>query len=339
MLQPTRCIYSVRRQQNMPLHDRIVPYLERAGLYHLARLNARWFWLDEPLVSAFIERWRPETHTFHMPFGEYTITLQDVAYQLGLPWMVYLYPGALQILRSLWKKANRRGRGFRNCLASFHHRISYSWGSAALAWLYRCMCQVANRNVTNLAGPLQLLQSWIFWQFSSLRPQGFDTYSFPLASGWATYLPTFDHKEERVIQCCLALDCLGDRDIVWETYASLDVMAVVHPEILTEEHSRLWCACTCLIYFAIIEWHQMPDPGPSADFLRWWYRVAHRFLSLDSLIADPRAEEINQVLFREGRHRRLLGFRCQTCLITGASSDDDALVPRLQSGSGDGWMT
>ncbi|XP_072073810.1 protein MAIN-LIKE 2-like [Arachis hypogaea] len=67
------------------LHDRIVPYLDRAGLYHLVRLNARWFWLDEPLVSAFIERWHPETHTFHMPFGECTVTLQDVAYQLGLP--------------------------------------------------------------------------------------------------------------------------------------------------------------------------------------------------------------------------------------------------------------
>ncbi|RYR31583.1 hypothetical protein Ahy_B01g056409 [Arachis hypogaea] len=68
----------------MPLHDRIIPYLERAGLYHLARLNARWFWLDEPLVNAFIERWRPETHTFHMPFGKCTITLQDVAYQPGI---------------------------------------------------------------------------------------------------------------------------------------------------------------------------------------------------------------------------------------------------------------
>ncbi|XP_072066438.1 serine/threonine-protein phosphatase 7 long form homolog [Arachis hypogaea] len=81
----TRCIYSVRRQQNMPMHDRIIPYLERAGLYHLARLNSQWFWLDEPLVSAFVERWRPETHTFHMPFGECTVTLQDVAFQLGLP--------------------------------------------------------------------------------------------------------------------------------------------------------------------------------------------------------------------------------------------------------------
>ncbi|XP_072064286.1 protein MAIN-LIKE 1-like [Arachis hypogaea] len=34
----------------------------------------------------------------------------------------------------------------------------YSWGSAALSWLYRCMCRVANRNVVKLASPLQLLQ-------------------------------------------------------------------------------------------------------------------------------------------------------------------------------------
>ncbi|RYR03443.1 hypothetical protein Ahy_B06g082401 isoform C [Arachis hypogaea] len=69
----------------MPMYDRIIPYLERARLYHLARLNSHWFWLDEPLVSAFIERWRLETHTFHMLFEECTVTLQDVAFQLGLP--------------------------------------------------------------------------------------------------------------------------------------------------------------------------------------------------------------------------------------------------------------
>ncbi|KAF1862077.1 hypothetical protein Lal_00026594, partial [Lupinus albus] len=28
---------------------------------------------------------RPETHTFHLPIGECTITLEDVAYQLGFP--------------------------------------------------------------------------------------------------------------------------------------------------------------------------------------------------------------------------------------------------------------
>ncbi|RYR03441.1 hypothetical protein Ahy_B06g082401 isoform A [Arachis hypogaea] len=37
----------------MPMYDRIIPYLERARLYHLARLNSHWFWLDEPLDVAF----------------------------------------------------------------------------------------------------------------------------------------------------------------------------------------------------------------------------------------------------------------------------------------------
>lgn len=41
--------------------------------------------LDRTLISAFIERWYPETNTFHLPCGEMTITPRDVTHILGLP--------------------------------------------------------------------------------------------------------------------------------------------------------------------------------------------------------------------------------------------------------------
>jgi hypothetical protein len=32
-----------------------------------------------------VDRWRPETHSFHLLCGEMTVTLEDVAMILGLP--------------------------------------------------------------------------------------------------------------------------------------------------------------------------------------------------------------------------------------------------------------
>lgn len=40
--------------------------------------------LNKSLISAFIERWHPETSSFHLPFGEMTITLDDVKQITGL---------------------------------------------------------------------------------------------------------------------------------------------------------------------------------------------------------------------------------------------------------------
>ena len=47
--------------------------------------RSRLFPFDRSLLSALVDRWRPETHTFHLPFGEMTVILQDVAMLTGLP--------------------------------------------------------------------------------------------------------------------------------------------------------------------------------------------------------------------------------------------------------------
>ena len=48
---------------------------------------------DNTALTALVDRWRPETHTFHLPCGELTVTLQDVAMILGLLWTGSLYVG------------------------------------------------------------------------------------------------------------------------------------------------------------------------------------------------------------------------------------------------------
>ncbi|QHO44770.1 uncharacterized protein DS421_6g173570 [Arachis hypogaea] len=411
--EPTRVISGVRRQQNMPLHERIIPYLETAGLYHLARLNSHWFWVDEPLLSAFIERWRPETHTFHMPFGECTITLQDVAYQLSLPIDGEPVSGCLTDFENLMEHDRPAWDWFRDlfgelppqnkvkqmtvCYTWFHQRFRVLPADAseetvriyARAYIVMLLSSqlFADKNAN------RLLQSWIFWRFPSLRPGGFDGFGFSLASRWASYLPKNDAVGQRVLSARLMLDRLRVQDFVWEPYSSAEVASIIHPEILVDQHRRLWTAITSLIYFAAIEWHQVDrvipqfggvqhlpqpalnidwlhgkdgrggdrwfpryyrewhehwenrlysvipvqraaDPGPSAEYLDWWCRVAHRFLSADVAFQDPRPIVLTEEAIHRGSSQAPPGCTFTTDQIIASSWGCDAVdhrVPRRRA--------
>ena len=51
------------------------------GLEHLHMVPS--IKLDHALITEFVERWCPKTHSFHLLHGEMTITLQDVEVIMG----------------------------------------------------------------------------------------------------------------------------------------------------------------------------------------------------------------------------------------------------------------
>ncbi|RYR46974.1 hypothetical protein Ahy_A07g032868 [Arachis hypogaea] len=64
-------------------NDRVEDHLRITGFYHVSQIGI--VQCQKALVNALIERWHPDTHTFHLPIGECAMTLEDVALILGLP--------------------------------------------------------------------------------------------------------------------------------------------------------------------------------------------------------------------------------------------------------------
>ncbi|XP_028223467.1 protein MAIN-LIKE 1-like [Glycine soja] len=89
---------------------------------------------DLGLISAFVERWHRETSTFHLPVGELTITLDDVASLLHIP-----ITGALQsfeplvtsdavvLLTELLEVIPEEARAETHQASGPHVRLSWLW--------------------------------------------------------------------------------------------------------------------------------------------------------------------------------------------------------------------
>ena len=65
------------------LDPRIAAYITDARLDGLLRVPH--MDLDQALITTLVKRWRPERHSFHLPHGEMTITLQDMEVIMGVP--------------------------------------------------------------------------------------------------------------------------------------------------------------------------------------------------------------------------------------------------------------
>nr|KYP48817.1 Serine/threonine protein phosphatase 7 long form isogeny [Cajanus cajan] len=118
----------------------IVPLLEEAGFGWIARLS--YIKVSPGLLTALVERWRPETHTFHMPFGE-----DRSSSYVSLRWLAFL--GDFQTIKT------------------------YAWGAAVLGCLYRNLCTSTDYKTPSCGGFTLLLQLWAWERFPTILSSPF----------------------------------------------------------------------------------------------------------------------------------------------------------------------
>ncbi|XP_068485021.1 protein MAIN-LIKE 2-like [Phaseolus vulgaris] len=151
-------------------HPRILPAVELSGLVEL--VGASYDTIDKGLLCAFVERWHPETNSFHLLVGELTITLDDVSNLLHLPiigqFYTYLSLDAVAatdlLVDSLRVERGVAAAETRHCQGG-HVRLSWlremyedacsrrQWTVAARAYLlYLVGCTIfANKSATSVS--------------------------------------------------------------------------------------------------------------------------------------------------------------------------------------------
>ena len=99
--------------------DRVINIIKALGLEGLFWVPGRE--IEHGLITALVERWWPETHTFHMPYGEVSITLQDVEVLLGLPVDGVAITGSTQ---KTWIEVCRDYLGFQPTNQEAHKQLT-----------------------------------------------------------------------------------------------------------------------------------------------------------------------------------------------------------------------
>ena len=101
----TKEMVNVQMQDNRVIN--IIKLLRLEGLFRAPSRE-----IDHCLISALVERWQLETHTFHLPHGEMSITLQDVEVIFGLPIDGEVLVGPTAVVDGGWRQLCTELLGF-----------------------------------------------------------------------------------------------------------------------------------------------------------------------------------------------------------------------------------
>nr|XP_004507309.1 protein MAIN-LIKE 2-like [Cicer arietinum] len=227
----------LKKFAEVPLPDLLDHWIQESGLMHLS--SGYLTMADAGLISVFVEIWHKETNSFHLPFGEMTITLDDVATLLHISPHGKFFDApvnmntnnaaraAHEYLSATWEEAcaeiSYNKFGCTIFADKTHTRVEvkyitlfidlyrcrdYSWASAALVFLYDNLRDGAVHDTR---------QCWIYEHFPRICKRG-DRGAVP------THLPrTCRWTAKHVVEGGLLayrqrLDALLLEDIVFTPY-------------------------------------------------------------------------------------------------------------------------
>ncbi|XP_044392128.1 serine/threonine-protein phosphatase 7 long form homolog [Triticum aestivum] len=316
---------------------RYEPYIRRLGLLpFVLQFKRRAPPVNHAALTALVDRWRPETHSFHLPCGELTMTLQDMAMISGLPINGQAVTGRVSVgnwrertadligvqpedpqegkadtakVRHSWLKLVRGNtnpcpqdandvvvqqyaRAYlwyvltkvvfsdatgNSALWMFLEPLNnwdtqYSWGSAALAYLYRQLDLACRRKggTSSLSGFVWSLSVWMWERIPVGRPDlknplmanprgnhdglhDDDPYRRPTLAYYWEQVTVYTGSSHVRYKCYMnELDTLTAEQVHWLPYVEdrdFDLN-----EMCTRD-SHLWRARCPMICFFAVEWH------------------------------------------------------------------------------------
>ncbi|RYQ80138.1 hypothetical protein Ahy_Scaffold1g106742 isoform A [Arachis hypogaea] len=282
-------------------NDRVEEHLRVTRFYHASQIGV--VQCQKALVNALIERWHPDTYTFHLLVGECAVNLEDVALILGLPTdglpVTGMTMSSFEALEAecldQFGVAPRKEECRGCCIKltwlcdlkenfqltdeiSIQSIGQYSWGSACLAHLYRALCRASRFNCKKIDSPLTLLLGWAWIRLPYLSPLPRKSRNFPLAKRWHNW----ERGDRRYRYLTLshfrkAFDEIQEGQFVWAAY---DVDRV-DPNIIPAEiymQSVVWSATVPLVSFECIEWHATDRIRRQFGFVQ---EVPHQKWNLD----------------------------------------------------------
>ncbi|KAH1253721.1 Serine/threonine-protein phosphatase 7 long form [Glycine max] len=269
-------------QEEIP--EEIIPLLRQSGFYWIMKMG--YLKINSSLITALIERWRPETHTFHLRCGEATITLQDVSVllrlhtegapligQTNLDWAelceellgvrpqeeINIHDGNVEQLQRFTRAWIFRFIGGVLFVYKSSIKVSlsmYAWGPAVLAYLYREMCSATDYKIKSIGGMCILIQMWAWERCTTLAPKRTPPIieNKPLGHRWLRRGNQHIGNDDLIV-FRRKLDIMKRHEFLWEPFTTT-VMSMLPPICLVG--SMAWFTVVPLICFHVVEWHH-PD--------------------------------------------------------------------------------